>query len=84
MQSEFRPTRWIPMLLVLGVLQYFVPPGADAQVSETGPPLAKSVRNAAAVTWGAGAPVLTPDPQARVGWPSPTPPSLPPGAQSLP
>lgn len=84
MQSELRPTRWILVLLVLGVLHQFVPLGTNAQVGETGPPLAKSVRNATAAIWGAGAPVLTPGPHAGVGWPSHTPPSLPPGAQSLP
>lgn len=84
MRSVHRPSRSILVLLVLGVLQHAVPPGANAQVSETGPPLAKLVRNATAASWGTGALLVTPVPHAGVGSPSLTPPGPPRGEQSVP
>lgn len=84
MHSVHNASRVVLVLLALGCLQHAAPLGASAQVSETGPPLAKSERIKQTPGAGGGAPPITSGPHAGVGRPTPTPPGPAPNVQLLP
>lgn len=84
MCSVHSPSRLVLVLLALGCLQHAAPLGASAQVSETGPPLAKSERVKQTPGAGGGAPPITSGPHAGVERPKPTRPGSAPHVQVLP
>lgn len=83
MMNRSRQLHWAVVAVIFGVALNVASDVAHTQGSGTGPPVFRAEHPATVTARGTVPPLVTPGPQAGLGWPSPMPPGTPRGQQLL-